>query len=118
MFGSLQRKPEWSTLRNIIGYIIFLISLARNAIVVIIGTAIAYYLREKNPFKITGEVSGGFPSFQLPQFNTVIDETEYGFRDIVEGYGASLIFIPLISVLEAISIAKAFCKLTNSIFYC
>lgn len=87
-----------------------MISLARNALVVIIGTAIAYYLRDETPFKITGEVSGGFPPFEVPKFNTVINGTEYGFGDIVEGYGASLVFIPLISVLEAISIAKAFCK--------
>jgi sodium-independent sulfate anion transporter 11 len=103
-----------------------MLSLARNALVVIIGTVIAYDLRDEAPFKITGkyrtilfplyssrvagEVKGGFPPFEAPPFSINLNGTEYSFSDMAQDYGPSIAFIPLVAILEAISIGKAFCK--------
>lgn len=110
IFGSLQHRPEWSKKRNFFGKIIFLVSLARNALIVIIGTVISYYLIDEHPFKITGNVTGGFPPFKVPPFSTNFSGISYTFSDMVHGYGVSFMFIPLLSILEAVSIAKAFSK--------
>jgi hypothetical protein len=110
VFGSLQHRADWSTKRNVLGKFIFLLSLARNALIVVIGTLISYYLRDKSPFQITGNVSGGFPPFRPPSFSTTVNGTEYDFSDIAKNYGVSFIFIPILSILEAVSIAKAFCN--------
>lgn len=54
-FGSARNNPEWSTSRNVIAKIIWLLSLARNALIVVFGTALAYilYINHMNPFKLT-----------------------------------------------------------------
>jgi sodium-independent sulfate anion transporter 11 len=125
-FGTLQYRSDWSRNRNIFGIFIFMLSLARNALVVIIGTVIAYDLRDEAPFKITGkyrtilfpryssrvsgEVKGGFPPFEAPPFSINLNGTEYSFSDMAQDYGPSIAFIPLVAILEAISIGKAFCK--------
>lgn len=100
-----------------------MLSLARNALVVIVGTILAYCLREYEPFKITGDVRGGFPHVQPPPFHTSFNGTNFTFPDMITDYGTSLVFIPIVAILEAISIAKAFskgCQLSkkNSLDFC
>ncbi|KAJ3644902.1 hypothetical protein Zmor_022601 [Zophobas morio] len=109
-FGTLQYRADWSRDRNIAGVFIFMLSLARNALVVIIGTLISYNLRDDNPFKITGDVKGGFPPFAAPPFSINYNGTTYNFGDIATDYGPAMAFIPLVAILEAISIGKAFSK--------
>lgn len=111
VYGTLQTRPDWSKRRNIIGIGIFMLSLARNALVVIAGTVLAYCLRDNQPFKLTGDVKAGFPDVRPPPFTTYVNGTHYGFEQMLSDYGTSLAFIPIVSILEAISIAKAFCKL-------
>ena len=109
VFGSLQNREDWSKRRNFFSKIVFLVSLARNALILVIGTVISYCLYEEAPFKITGNVTGGFPAFQVPPFSTTFNGTNYDFEDLAKGYGISFVFIPLLSILEAVTIAKAFC---------
>lgn len=82
--------------------------------VVIFGTVLAYlfYLRGKDsvPFRLTGVVSGGMPSFRPPPFSTTEHNTTLTFMDMSEILGSSLIAVPAISILESIAIAKAFGK--------
>lgn len=115
VFGTLAYRPEWSRNRNIIGRLIFMLSLARNALAVLIGALLAYILHVNGltPFKITGEVSGGLPPFQLPPFSTIFKGQDYQFTDMISDYGTSLAFIPLVAILESIAIAKAFCKFVS-----
>lgn len=54
-FGSLKYRQDWSRNRNIFGIFIFMVSLARNALIVIISTVISYNLRKSPPFKLTGK---------------------------------------------------------------
>ncbi|CAH0718789.1 unnamed protein product, partial [Brenthis ino] len=87
------------------------ISLARNAVVVIIGIAIAYIIKittDTEPLKIIGEISSGLPKFQPPPFNTFAGNETHTFTDMLQNLGPQAIAIPLVAILELVAIAKAF----------
>ncbi|KMQ92876.1 sodium-independent sulfate anion transporter [Lasius niger] len=90
----------------------WLMSLARNAIVVMVGTIIAYALfsYEIKPFQITGNITEGLPSFSLPPFTVTHGNHTYTFMMLIEEFGSSTLSIPLIAILESIAIAKTFAK--------
>lgn len=89
-------------------------ALSRNALAVIIGILLAYFLTSDGvePFKLTGKIQAGLPPFKPPPFNTTISGVEYTFKEMVSELGSSLITIPLISILETVAIAKSFGKLS------
>ncbi len=98
---------------------IWLLSTARNAVIVVICILVAYLFnpklptsREESTFILTGEVEGGLPPFELPPFSTTDVKTgkEYDFMGMLSALGSGIIIIPLISVLENMAIAKSFCK--------
>ncbi|XP_058790464.1 sodium-independent sulfate anion transporter isoform X2 [Phymastichus coffea] len=65
---------------------LWILCLARNAVVVIFGMTLAYGLSfTKNgvPFVITGNITEGLPPFQLPPFSTTTNETYYDFMDMM-----------------------------------
>jgi len=88
------------------------LSISRNAIAVIGGILIAYlfHIYGSEPFNLTGKITSGFPPFQLPPFQTDLNGRSYNFSEMVQALGVSLVTIPLVSILESIAIAKAFCK--------
>lgn len=89
------------------------LSLSRNALVVIGGTLLAFLMMHfggKIPFAITGDVASGLPPFRPPPFETIINNATVTFDGMISQLGASLIAIPVISVLESVAVAKAFCK--------
>ncbi|KAL9894566.1 sodium-independent sulfate anion transporter-like isoform 2-T2 [Glossina fuscipes fuscipes] len=88
------------------------ISLSRNALAVLVGILLCYLLRndDRLPFKVSGEISPGLPPFEWPPFSTTVNGTIIPFKAMVSNLGASLISIPLISILESVAIAKAFSK--------
>ncbi|KZS20140.1 Sodium-independent sulfate anion transporter [Daphnia magna] len=92
----------------------WLISVSRNAIVIIVGSLIAYALTEPGsdsyPFTLTGTIPGGFPPFKLPAFSIQNGDESYTFVEICKNLGSSLYVAPLVAVLESIAIAKAFAK--------
>lgn len=53
----MKGKPEWSARRNALGRFYFILSLARNALVVVIGTVMAYIfsINGHQPFILTGK---------------------------------------------------------------
>ncbi|XP_034243364.1 sodium-independent sulfate anion transporter-like isoform X2 [Thrips palmi] len=101
-----------STFRRVWGNTLWLLSLARNAIVVFFGVGLAYvlFLNGHSPFTLTGKIGEGFPPIGLPPFSTVFRNETYSFVEMTSALGSSLIAIPLISILESIAIAKAFSK--------
>lgn len=138
-FGGLKNNPQWSVRRNAIGKIMWLLSLSRNALIVIMGTSMAYIfaIHGEKPFKLTGiinndnnnkmveevgtrffneffylleNVGKGLPGFNLPNFSIDNNGTRYDFNDMVQELGTSIIFAPLVAILECVAIAKAFCK--------
>uniref|UniRef100_A0A182MJ89 STAS domain-containing protein n=1 Tax=Anopheles culicifacies TaxID=139723 RepID=A0A182MJ89_9DIPT len=88
------------------------LALARNAIVVIGGAALAYYFSTIGckPFSLTGAVTPGLPPVGLPPFTTVLNNQTLGFSEMTSKLGSSIIALPLIAILETIAIVKAFSK--------
>lgn len=80
---------------------------------VIIGILLSYFLSKDGyePFKLTGKIVSGLPPFKLPPFSTTDSEGNYqGFSGMMSELGSSIITIPIISILEFVAIAKAFCE--------
>lgn len=116
------------------------LQLGRNALAVVLGTVLAYslHLYSLDPFSLTGEfrlvyylakikgrkinnflinslgiVSSGLPEMKVPPFELTINNETLAFVDIIKYIGSSVIAIPLISILESVAVAKAFCKGNN-----
>ncbi|EDS42807.1 sulfate transporter 1.2 [Culex quinquefasciatus] len=88
------------------------LNLLRNALVVIGGGVLAYGFatRDLQPFRLTGKVASGFPTVELPPFSTTFKDEFYDFPRMLHILGSSVIAIPMISILEVVSIGKAFTK--------
>ena len=112
------------TARTVLAKIIWLTSVGRNAIVVIITALIAFGCDPELPdvegsiknttFILTGNLDGGLEGiFQVPPFsvkNETTGETITEFGEMLSNLGAAIIILPLMAVLENIAIAKAFGK--------
>ncbi|KAG6803091.1 sodium-independent sulfate anion transporter isoform X1 [Apis mellifera caucasica] len=96
--GSWPQKITWA------------ITLARNALVVIIGTVIAYifYTNNKEPFKLTGSMGNGLPQIGLPHFSISDGNRTYDFLETTAAMGTTLFSVPIVSTIEHMAIAKAF----------
>ncbi|XP_057324323.1 sodium-independent sulfate anion transporter-like [Microplitis mediator] len=97
--------------RKILAKIIWLVSTARNAIVVVICSTIAYKmssLESGSPFVLTGPVKSGLPSFSLPPFSTRMNDQNLNFIDMCTELGPAIFLVPIIGVLGNVAIAKAF----------
>lgn len=99
----------------------WLIGTARNAILVFVTGFITYTLDQagQNEFQLIGAIPPGMPSVHLPPFSIpeirnettdeILSEGE-SFTEMVQSMGSFLIVIPLIALLENISVCKAFGK--------
>ena len=104
----------------ILSKVVWLLSVARNAVIVIVCALIAYGCDPQLPetptrnttFILTGNLKSGIPKFQLPPFS--VKNTETGevtdFAGMISELGSAVIILPLMAVLENIAIAKAFGK--------
>ncbi|CAL7942782.1 unnamed protein product [Xylocopa violacea] len=86
------------------------VTLARNALVVVVGAAMAYifFVHGKEPFKLTGSIGNGLPSFGLPPFSTTANNRTYNFLETVTAMGTTLFSVPIVSTIQHMAIAKAF----------
>lgn len=111
-------KSRWHHVAN---KLIWLVGTARNAILVVATGLFAYFLYEsgQHDLQLIGEIPPGLPTVQFPPFSIpdIVNETtgeviQRGetFSEMVSGMGSSLIVIPLIALLENISVCKAFGK--------
>lgn len=87
----------------------------------VVTGSIAYFLHSsgQNDLQLIGEIPQGMPEFQFPPFSIpdirnettgeIIQKGET-FSEMVSAMGSSLIVIPLIALLENISVCKAFGK--------
>lgn len=115
-----KNDEEKNVFHKIVNKTLWLVGTARNAIIVVIGGAIAAYFYNKgnqDALIMIGEIPAGLPAFQIPPFSipAVVNETtgeiiEEGldFMDLISELGSGLIVIPLIALLENIAICKAF----------
>lgn len=101
---------------------LWLVGTARNAILVIATGLITYTLDQsgQNEFLLIGDIPPGLPTIQIPPFSTPdtynattneLIRTGESFTEMFQSMGSFLIVIPLIALLENISICKAFGKL-------
>ncbi|KAM7360061.1 sodium-independent sulfate anion transporter-like [Cochliomyia hominivorax] len=97
----------------------WVIGTSRNAVLVIVTSAIGYYLISSgiDIFRMVGYVPSGMPEFRLPPFSmTKITNTTSGeiievhesFAQMVSSLGSGLIVVPLISLLENMAVVQAF----------
>ncbi|XP_063533835.1 sodium-independent sulfate anion transporter [Cydia strobilella] len=89
---------------------LWLLSTSRNAIVVIVCSLISFGFEShgSQPFRITGRVKEGLPSWNLPPFSTYANGEYVSFIDMCSELGSSIILVPIIGVLGNVAIAKAF----------
>lgn len=55
-------------------------------------------------------MASGLPELKLPPMQTTIGDQTLHFTDMITHVGSSILALPLISILESIAVAKAFCK--------
>lgn len=94
---------------------LWLIGSIRNSIIVVSCTAMSYAFISSQggepvelPYKIIGTIPAGLPEFHLPQFSVRRGNETVGFFDMVHDMRSNVIVLPLIGLLENISICKAF----------
>ncbi|XP_059472073.1 sodium-independent sulfate anion transporter-like isoform X2 [Neocloeon triangulifer] len=89
---------------------VWLVSTARNIIVVVACSALAavFHKNGYHPFLLTGEVKSGLPPVQPPPLSTTVGNQTYTFVDMLSTIGSGCFVVPLLAILENIAIAKAF----------
>jgi len=96
--------------------LLFLVSVGRNAIVVLFFCAVAYAcqgLYDHAPFTIVGYIQPGMPIPGPPQFYLECNSTNgsvvhYTFLEVLGQFGTGIAIVPLLAILENIAIASAF----------
>lgn len=96
----------------IIKKILWFLSIARNAIIVLITSFIAFTYHENGEslFKPSRTATPGLPPISPPPFSTHQGNVTYTFPEMCSQLGWGIIVIPLIAVLANVAIAKAFGK--------
>ncbi|KAI5698472.1 hypothetical protein M8J75_007352 [Diaphorina citri] len=72
---------------------LWLLSTSRNALVVMLCSALGYYLHSlgEQPFILTGDVRPGLPPFQFPPFSTSLNNQTLSFLDMCTELGSSIV---------------------------
>uniref|UniRef100_A0A1B6CML3 SLC26A/SulP transporter domain-containing protein n=1 Tax=Clastoptera arizonana TaxID=38151 RepID=A0A1B6CML3_9HEMI len=104
------KDGKMSKQQRIITKSLWLLSTARNALIVVLCSVAAYYFHSQGqtPFILTGDVRSGLPPFKLPPFSTQLGNRTLNFVDMCTELGSSIVLVPIIAVLGNVAIAKAF----------
>ncbi|CAG0881971.1 unnamed protein product [Darwinula stevensoni] len=87
---------------------VWFICTARNALVMLLGAVVAYFVNgddPKTPLSLTGNVVPGVPPVALPPFLT-----DTNFLEKVSELGPAIVIVPLVGILESIAVSKAFAR--------
>ncbi|XP_050540924.1 sodium-independent sulfate anion transporter-like isoform X2 [Daktulosphaira vitifoliae] len=115
-----ENVKEQTPLQKMLNRSMWLIGTFRNSIVVIVCSYISYLyihnlghdvesqLLPSVPFKVIGKIPSGMPSIDFPQFSIQNGATTIGFFEMVSKMGSGVIVLPLIALLENISVCKTF----------
>lgn len=89
---------------------LWLLSTSRNAIIVLLCSLMSFVweLHSESPFKLTGTVKEGLPSWSIPPFSTNYGDRNVTFIEMCSDLGSSIVLLPIIGVLGNVAIAKAF----------
>lgn len=106
------RKDDepFTTRQKVAEKTLWVVSTARNAIVVIVasGMAAALYENGVEKFTLTGNITSGIPSFKPPSFTLVDGNRTYTAHDFFENLGLGVVMVPLVGIIEIIAVGKAF----------
>ncbi|XP_075231067.1 sodium-independent sulfate anion transporter-like [Lycorma delicatula] len=107
--GPTDTKDKTSSQRTLASFLWF-ISTARNILVVVFCAFIGFLFHQHNmePFRLTGEVKPGLPTWQMPPFSISNGNQTVGFLELCSKLGSAVIVLPLLSLVENISLAKVF----------
>lgn len=99
-----------TNLQSALAQILWFISTARNILVVVVCAVVACLFKQHDsePFKLTGYVKPGLPSFSPPPFSTSVNNQTYNFIDMASQLGSATFVVPLLAILENIALAKVF----------
>ncbi|XP_047134489.1 sodium-independent sulfate anion transporter [Hydra vulgaris] len=88
---------------------------SRMAIVCLFATVTVYifHVYGYNKFSIAGYTSKGLPHYKSPFQPAVKGNVTYTTQNLLDGYGASTIILPIIIFIEQISVTKAFGRKFN-----
>ncbi|XP_063236030.1 sodium-independent sulfate anion transporter-like [Bacillus rossius redtenbacheri] len=97
-------------IQRIVNKSLWFLCIARNAIVVVACSALAYRFTQSgtSPFQLSGTIQPGLPPFGLPPFTVQFNNRTYSFLDMCKQLGSGIFVTPIISVLANVGIAKAF----------
>lgn len=113
------QQSRWQRFLN---HLIRFMGISRNATVVVATTVLVMQLDAmgRNPFVLTGYIPPGLPSLALPPFSIepqpgnvtagIAPVPGESFLEMVQSLGYGLIIVPLIALLENVSVCKAFAK--------
>jgi len=119
LMRSMRNQP-WAKVRDgdsagqlVLKKVIFLVSVGRNAIVVLFFCGVAYAVQDlydTAPFTIVGYIEPGMPVPGLPQFYLDCDNgtVHYSLLQVFGQFGTGMVIVPLLAILENIAIASAF----------
>ena len=114
----VETDESTTRLQKISRKFLWLVSLCRNAIVVLASAAIAYSVHTTNEknckvddcFTVTGNIIKGLPPFSPPKTFEVFGNQTITGSQLVSRISEGLIVVPLMGILESLSIGKAFAR--------
>ncbi|XP_026682663.1 uncharacterized protein LOC113469291 [Diaphorina citri] len=101
----MRQLKDLKTSSPVVKRSLWLLSTSRNALVVMLCSALGYYLHSlgEQPFILTGDVRPGLPPFQFPPFSTSLNNQTLSFLDMCTELGSSIVMVPVIAVLGNVS---------------
>ena len=106
--------PECCRNKRVWKKVFWYISVARNALIVITTTFIAYLWTDP-PFKLTGNVQSGLPSIRVPSLTlpsnggqNVTGDEMMSFMETWQEYSTAPLVAAIIAILQNVAISKAF----------
>lgn len=109
--GPVDSKDK-TPMQRALAQTLWFISTSRNILVVVFCAVLAYMFDEHHvqPFLLSDHVKPGLPTFQPPPFSATVGNRTYDFLEMASNLGSAVLVLPLLSILENISLAKVFAE--------
>ena len=108
----LGEKGKRTPAQRYLNKLFWFLAASRNAIIIIVATGIAALVAtsESQPLILTGNITSGLPSFEVPSFNIEFGNKTFSFSEVCSEMSSALLATPLVAILESVGIAKSFAK--------
>ncbi|XP_066159241.1 sodium-independent sulfate anion transporter-like isoform X1 [Euwallacea fornicatus] len=111
---NIGRTESPTKTEKIINKSLWIFGTSRNAILVIVCGVTGFFFCQHGepPFKVIGSIPQGMPDLKLPPFGYTTETNgttvAVSFTQMISDLGSGIIVLPLVGILENISICKAF----------